>query len=924
MPFLLVLRRPAGALLSLATLLAVAACSAERKGPVARAYHNLAARDNAYFIAREKLKDVEATLLKGMASDYNKVLPVLIPITEQTATSVSADLEDIVKKSSLPIARHKNSNWTDDAYLLVGKARYYKAEFDEAEKVFKFVNTTGKEPNVRHAALVWLMRTFIQEKQLDNAVAVSDLLKKERGLPENARDLFLTRAQLALIRQEPDTAILNLRLAIPEVPTKNERSRLRFILAQLYQQQGKDQLAYAQYRRILRRNPPYELDLFTKLNLAQVTQLSDASGKAKIDKYLARLLKDFKNLEYRDKIYYEMARLEYRQQHYTKAMELLGKSVRATTASSATQKPYSYLLAAQIAYDKLRNYRLASHYYDSTVQVLPATAPEYAAALDRKEVLVDFTKQLDIVEQQDSLQEFARLDTAERNRRLTAMITIELDRRDAAAKQATALAEAAERAGPAPTNAAADAFSTSGQPPGATGGGPFGATNATGLDVGAAASGAVWYFDNPGALGTARADFIRRWGNRTLQDNWRYASMSQRNPAGGGDKTGGLADGANGDSAAATAAAAPDPAQIRAAAAEVLRATLVKDLPKTPEDFKKSDVQIEEALFQLARIYDERLHEPEFAADRYQELLNRFAATEHAPEALYALYLLAQRAKDVEGQRQWATALRTKHPKTEYAQLVDDPDYRQKAVALNAKVHILYDSAFVLYRAGLYPKARAVVVSARREFPVNDIADKLALLDAVLVGYTAAPLVYKGALEQFIVNFPAGPLRPRADELLAALNAQLAPPPPAIAPTATASADSAAAPAPEPAADVVYSTNKSTAHAVLVAYPKESPAFVDLKTQLANYHRANFSSDKLAVTSLLLGEDTELVLVKSFEDARAAKQYEARLRGQSSPLATVDGAYQLIVISLENLPRFYQARDLAGYQAFYEQAYLEE
>ena len=631
------------------------------------------------------------------------------------------------------------------------------------------------------------------------------------------------------------------------------------------------------------------------------------------------MLKDFKNVEYRDKIYYEMARLEARQQHYPKVMELLGKSVRASGAQGATQKPYSYLLAAQISYDKLRNYRLAGRYYDSTVQVLAATAPEYAAALDRKETLAAFTTQLDIIEGQDSLQELARLDTATLNLRLMAMVNAELDKQEAAAKKAAEAAEAIERAGPAPTNAAAAAFGTTGQPPGSTGGGPFGATNSSGLDVGAAGAGAIWYFDNPAALGTARADFIRRWGNRTLQDNWRYASQSQRNPAGGGDKTGGLADGAKGDSAAARAgAAAPDPAQVRAAAGAALRATLVQDLPKTPADFEQSNAKIEEALFQLARIYDERLREAEFATERYEELLNRFTKTEHAPEALYALYLLAQRGKDAEGQRKWAAALRTRFPKTEYAQLVDDPDYRQKAVALNAKVHILYDSAFALYRDGLYPKARTVVNAARRDFPVNDIADKLALLNAVLVGYTAPPLIYKGALEQFITDFPAGPLRPRADELLAALNAQLAPPPPP--PTATASADSTAAPA--PAAEVTYSTNKATDHAVIVAYPHSSPAFADLQAQLSTYHRANFSSANLIISNRMFGADTELVLVKGFEDSRAAIQYETRLRGQSSPLANLGGAYQLIIISLENLPRFYQARDLTGYQAFYQRTYL--
>ena len=908
-------------LLAGATALAVAACSAERSGPVGRAYHNLAARDNAYFMAREKLKEVEATLLKNMVSDYNKTLPVLVPINDQAASAVAGEIEDIVKKASLPIARHKNSNWTDDAYFLVGKARYYKAEFDEAEKVFKYVNTTGKEPNVRHAALVWLMRTFIQEKQIDNAIAVSDLLNKERGLPENARDLFLTRAQLAIIRQQPDTAILNLRLAIPEVPTKNERSRLRFILGQLYQQQGKDQLANEQYRKILRRNPPYELDLFTKLNLAQVTQLSDASGKAKIDKYLARLLKDFKNVEYRDKIYYEMARLEFRQQHYQKALELLGKSVRAS-GQNATQKPYSFLLAAQISYDKLRNYRLAGRYYDSTVQVLSPIAPEYPAAFDRKEILADFTLHYNVIERQDSLQELARLDTVELNRRLAVQINAELDRQEAVAARAAALAEAAERAGPAPVNSAAASFGSAGLPPGSTGGGPFGATNSTGLDLGTAATGAVWYFDNPASLGTARADFVRRWGNRTLQDNWRYSSLSQRAPAGATDKTGGLAEGARGDSTAAGLkgeAAAPELSkeQQRANAFAALRTTLLADLPKTPADFKKSDEQIEEALFQLARIYDERLHEPEYAVERYQELLNRFPATAHGPEALYALYLIAQRAKDAEGMRKWAAQLRTRFPKTEYAQLIDDPDYRQKALALNARVHVMYDSAFVIYREGLYPKARAAVALARRQYPVNDIADKLALLDAVLVGYTQPAPTYKAALEQFLVDYPISPLRPRADELLAAFNAPVTPS------TATASADSAAATAPAPAGPTgtVYSMNKSVEHGVIVAYPQGAPAFSNLKAQLSDYHRATYSSNEFKLTSLLFGARTELVLVKPFEDSHAAMQYERKLRQRGSPLASLSGSYQLIVISLENLPKLYQSRDLAEYQAFYERTY---
>lgn len=886
------------------------------RGPIARAYHNLAGRDNGYFLAREKVKELEFTLHTTMVSDYNKTLPVLPPLTEAVTQPLEADLEDIVKKASLPLTRHKSSNWADDAYFVVGQARYYKMDYDEALKVFKYLNTTSKDPNVKHAALIWLMRTFINLKQIDNAQAVSDQLDKEKGIPQNARDLFLTRAQLHIIRNEPEKAIVNLRLAIPEVKYKNERSRIRFILGQLYQQTNQDALAYEQYRLILRRNPPYELDLFTKLNLAQVTQVKDADQRARIEKYLNRLVKDPKNLEYRDKIYYEMARLEYRQQHYAKALELLGKSAKASTVP--TQKPYTYLLAARIAYENLQNYRLAQRYYDSTSKVIAPEAPEYLQVQERAEVLTRFVGHLDVVEGQDSLQAVARLDSTERNALMGKMIEAELARRDAEAKKQAELAEIAERSGPAPIT----------DTPGLPGARPGGASPSPAIAAGAVGGTGIWYFDNPQALGTARADFIRRWGNRTNQDNWRLASVSQRNPAGGAggaDKTGGLADGAKGDSAQAKGGdtEAPSPEQARLAAAKQLRDQYLAGLPKTPADFHKSDSLIEESLYQLARIYDERLHEPENAIERYTELLRRFPASAHAPEALYALYLLADKAKDTAGKQKWAAELRQKFPKTKYAKLVDDPDFMHKLELVNARARVMYDSAYALYRDGLHPKASRAVATIRQQYPVNDISDKLALLDAMIVGYTAKPADYRAALTRFKTDYPASPLLKRADELLATVAAyesgtlnQ--------APDSTASASTSAEPGAPAAPAVIYATNKAVTHFVMLIYPQDAAPFQGIEVKYSDYNRQYHSASGLKTTSLLFGTKNQLLVIKSFEDARAALNYAARqTRRAPSPLAKIPYGtpYQVVVISDENLPRFYQARDLDGYLAFYQENY---
>ena len=227
---------------------------------VGRTYQNIVARDNGYFLAREKLRETEATLYAARLNDYNRILPLFPTLDDATVTKLTADLDDIIKKASLPIQHQAGSAWTDDSYLIIGKARFYKKEYDEAAKTFRYINGSSEDADVKQQALIWLMRTYLAQKEFDNATAVSDVLDKEEGRESTARELFLTRVEYYLLTDNPKLAIENLNKAIPYIKPKNERSRTRYILAQLYQSQGQDKEAYAELNNILKRNPPYELD----------------------------------------------------------------------------------------------------------------------------------------------------------------------------------------------------------------------------------------------------------------------------------------------------------------------------------------------------------------------------------------------------------------------------------------------------------------------------------------------------------------------------------------------------------------------------------------------------------------------------------------------------------------------------------------
>jgi tetratricopeptide (TPR) repeat protein len=742
------LSAPTAALLLLA---GVVSCSSERRSLVGHAYDNVVARDNAYFLAREKMRATEEALYKARVNDYNRVLPLFPTLDEATVGRIAADMEDIIKKSSLPIQHRPGSDWTDDSYILLGKARFYKAEYEDAAKTFKYVNTTSTDPNARHEALIWLMRTFLATKELESASAVSDILDKEQGTPLNARELFLTRAEYYLLTGDQPKAIDQLERAIPLITPKNEQSRTRYILAQLYQAQSDDKKAYAELNQILKKNPPYELDFFSKLMLGQVSDLNQ-NDRARLDKYFAKLLKDTKNKEYQDKIYYEMARLNYRQQRYPEALALLEKSARTPTPSR-TQKPYTYLLAGRIYYENLQRYRLAAAYYDSTVQAMPKEAPEYAAISERAATLKDFAQQISIVETQDSLQALARLDTATLRTRLVAYAQAELDTRRKA-EEALAARQARDAQRDLQTSTGVST-TRDGQP------------NIDPMAFAEMSTGAKWYFDNPTSLSTARSEFIRKWGDRPLQDNWRFvtqASNSAVTQQGGNVPvsiagTNNTVVNAPGLGSQSTSNDAVDPTA-------ALVASYRQNIPLTEVQMQASQAQVQGALYQLGGIYNQQLREPIPAVETYEKLLTRFPKGAHTAETLYILYLIHKNQNQLDKAEEYAERLRQGYPNSSYARLVADPEYLRRTSIANAQVSVLVDSAFTFYKKQEFTKASAVLVRAKKQYPENDLNDRVAFLNTLLSIRTQPPATAKAAVEKFAKDYPESSLAPQVATLL--------------------------------------------------------------------------------------------------------------------------------------------------------------
>jgi hypothetical protein len=173
----------------------IGACSSERNTFTNRAFHNLTSHYNAYYLADVKIKDVEEQVRANYKEDYTQVLPVYIPIDSATIKSNKALLDSARELASKAIDWHRISKWVDDSYYLLGKIDYLQAQQDDALNAFKYVNSTSKDKDLRHRALISLLRLYVDKQEYENANFTIDYLSKETGINDESRfQLFNTLA----------------------------------------------------------------------------------------------------------------------------------------------------------------------------------------------------------------------------------------------------------------------------------------------------------------------------------------------------------------------------------------------------------------------------------------------------------------------------------------------------------------------------------------------------------------------------------------------------------------------------------------------------------------------------------------------------------------------------------------------------------
>ncbi len=875
----------------------VISCSVEKNTSISRNYHNLTSHYNIYFNGLESYKKGIEKAGTSIQLDYTDILPIFLYEQEEVHSAVNADMKRAIDKATKVITYHsikakpevKEGNqsdkdqefydrneynkWVDDSYMLMGQSYMYQGEYFLAIETFKHVLVTFPVDDIRFLAMIWLARAHIMIDEMREAERILISLSDQRELPEEyLGDYLTTQSQFKMKKKSYADAAGYLENALKQKGLKKEQKiRFTFILAQLYEEAGENNLALEKYKRVNRYNPPYEMAFNARVSMAEVFESGSASSED-LKKLLNKMLRDSKNKEYKDQIYFALGNIALEEGDREGAIAYYQLSV-ASSVQNQYQKGFSSVTLAKIYYDE-PDYILSAAYYDSAVSFLNKDYPGYSGLVTLSSSLSRLVYNVNIYELEDSVQMLAALPEAERLSIIDGIID--------------QVRQAEEEANQAEQQAMQDmAFNqsmmyNSNQPGGQTG-----------------QQGGTWYFYNLNAKSFGQPEFRMKWGTRRLEDNWRRKnkqSLSSLVPGHGTD----------GDSINGGEGATP-------IFDNKSREYYLATIPLNDSAMEQSNIRLEDALYNMGVIYKENLLDYDEAILAFDEVLNRFPypGGRYNDRVMYYLYELYNSTQKPERANYYKSQLVAQYPESHYTKLLHNPNYIDELEAEEMQVTRMYEGIFEKYQSRDYTGVIADAGLAIAENPDDPLVPKFKYIKALSVGALEGKEEMKVEFDSLIAQHPGTEESLQAQEIIDYMF---------VAFPVIREAEEARV------AEEIYTRyDPGQEHYFLLAL-KQGENVNQVSFDLLNFNLDHFNEYDLSIERLQLQDGYQMLVVRTFLNKEGATRYlEAVSKNKPQILAGIsEDNYRMMVISLDNFATLTRHKVGNAYYLFYLNHYLNQ
>ncbi|MEO9502218.1 tetratricopeptide repeat protein [Nonlabens ulvanivorans] len=722
-------------------LVIVTSCSRKKNSFVSRNLHAVGTEYNVLYngdlALQAGLDELEATYNE----DYWDILPVermqlkqevFLPGQKPANPNFERAEEKAVKavqKHSIFVNEEEFNPQVDDAYLLLGKARYYDQRFVPALEAFNYILQFMPESDQLNQAKIWRERTNMRLENNETAIInLTKLLKEESEIIEN-EDLANANATLSqafLNLEQIDSALIYMNRAANLTKNKETIARYKFIAGQLFAKAGERDSAFVKFDQIIEMHRKVPRRYYVHSFIEKI-KLFDNSTDSEV--LLLETLNDLEenreNRPWLDHIYSRKAIYFENRDSLNDAVTYYNLSLRAKGGTDQYLRGNNYSALGKISFNQ-NKYAAAGKYYDSAMVSYVERSPEHRLVKKKRDNLEDVILYEERRRSADSIFNVLDMSTDQQiayYNEYIAKLKAE-EERLAKLAEVEALKEAQnQNAFQTIQNNKTTKRGNAGPAFGPIGGAPSTPT---------LSGSPTFYFYNPQTVARGKQDFRRKWGKRKLENNWR---RKNKKDDGGGEIV------IEEDEALVEEEVRP----------EFTPEFYIDQLPEGMSVLDSIASARNFAYYQLGVIYKEKFKRNDLAISRLENLITFEPAEKLLLPGLYNLYLIYNESGAFAKADIYKSRIINEFPDTRYAQILLNPDAK---IEDNASPSAVYKRLYKEYEKGNY---EIVVTNVERYvtlFNGDPIVPRLELLKAFAAGRLYGFKEYKRGIDFVALNFP--------------------------------------------------------------------------------------------------------------------------------------------------------------------------
>ena len=508
--------------------LTIVSCSTNKNTSQSRWWHAFNARYNTYFNGAQAYIDGSLEKENGNKDNFTEMIPLYTVGNKSSRELGKTNFDRAIEKAEKAIAKHsikKRPEWNKSrrktasdiewlsrkeynpflwkAWMLMGRSQFHQGAFEEAAATFAYMSRIYKgQPAIYGKARAWLAKCYVEQDWLYDAEDVIRNMQRDSMDWRAVKEWDYTYADYYLHTGELAKAVPYLQKVIKHEMRRKQKARELYLLGQVLAALGKNQEAYKAFQRVIRTNPPYELEFNARIAQTEVT--AKGQSKKMIGK-LKHMAASDNNKEYLDQVYYAMGNIYLADRDTLAAINSYEQGNKKATRNGI-EKGVLLLHLGDLYWAKER-FGDAKRCYGEAIGLLDQDRKDYEQLSERSKVLDELVPFTDAVQLQDSLQHLAKCSETERNAAIDRVITALKKKEKEERIQQQALNNGQEQG-------IENSFGNNN---------PGNTIKPNGDNR---QQGNTWYFYNPMAVQQGKVTFQQLWGKRENIDNWQRINQT--------------------------------------------------------------------------------------------------------------------------------------------------------------------------------------------------------------------------------------------------------------------------------------------------------------------------------------------------------------------------------------------------------------